>query len=123
MADPQKIHADPPAERKLANLAIIWRFIARYRGHVIGALLALLIAAGATVAIPAAFRLIIDRGFAAHGGDISRWFKLLLLIVLVMAVATAFRYYFVSWLGERVVADIRQAVQCNLLRLAPSFFE
>src|SRR4051812_16659351 len=40
-----------------------------------------------------------------------------------MAIGTAFRFYFVSWLGERVVADVREAVQCNLLRLAPSFFE
>ncbi|HEY1604062.1 MAG TPA: ABC transporter transmembrane domain-containing protein [Allosphingosinicella sp.] len=127
MADPlpapETMSANPPAPRRLANLIVIWRFIACYRGHVVGAVLALLVAAGATVAIPGAFRLIIDRGFAAHGGDIGRWFKLLLLIVLVMAVATAFRYYFVSWLGERVVADIRQAVQRNLLRLAPSFFE
>ena len=118
-ADP----AAPPAPRRLSNLIVIWRFMVRYKGHVASALLALLVAAGATIAIPNAFRLIIDRGFAAHGGDIGRWFKYLLVIVMVMAVATAFRFYFVSWLGERVVADIRQAVQRNLLRLAPSFFE
>jgi ATP-binding cassette subfamily B protein len=44
-------------------------------------------------------------------------------VVIVMAIATSFRFYFVSWLGERVVADVRTAVQRNLLRLAPSFFE
>src|SRR3954454_18282152 len=109
--------------RKIANLAIIWRFTARYKGHVAGALLSLLVAAGATLAIPNAFRLIIDRGFASIGGDIGRWFQYLLLVVVVMAVSTAFRFYFVSWLGERVVADVREAVQRNLLRLAPSFFE
>ncbi len=115
---------DPSAPRKLGNLAIIWRFTARYKGHVVGALLALLVAAGATLAIPNAFRLIIDRGFAdASGADIGRWFQYLLLVVIVMAFATAFRFYFVSWLGERVVADVREAVQRNLLRLAPSFFE
>ncbi|HEX4737618.1 MAG TPA: ABC transporter transmembrane domain-containing protein [Allosphingosinicella sp.] len=122
MAEPAPA-ADPPAPRRLSNLLLVWRFVARYPGHVGGALLALLVAAGATTAIPNGFRLIIDRGFAAHGGDIGRWFKLLLVIVIVMAIATAFRVYFVSWLGERVVADIRQAVQRNLLRLAPSFFE
>jgi ATP-binding cassette subfamily B protein len=123
MADPQSRAADPPPQRRLSNLAIIWRFTAHYRGHVAGALLALLVAAAATLAIPNAFRLIIDKGFAAIGGDIGRWFQYLLLVVIVMAIATAFRYYFVSWLGERVVADVRQAVQRNLLRLAPSFFE
>ncbi|HEY7810340.1 MAG TPA: ABC transporter transmembrane domain-containing protein [Allosphingosinicella sp.] len=115
---------DLPAPRKLGNLRIIWGFTARYKGHVLGALLALIVAAGATLAIPNAFKLIIDRGFGgAAGGEIGRWFQYLLLVVLVMALATAGRFYFVSWLGERVVADLRQAVQRNLLRLAPSFFE
>src|SRR3954468_2502279 len=122
MAAPQTPDA-PPAQRKLSNLVVIWRFTTRYKGHVAGALLALLVAAGATVAIPNAFKLIIDKGFGAHGGDIGRWFKYLLLIVVVLAAATATRFYFASWLGERVVADIREAVQRNLLRLAPSFFE
>ncbi|HEX2763323.1 MAG TPA: ABC transporter transmembrane domain-containing protein [Allosphingosinicella sp.] len=114
----------PEPSRKLANLLLVWRFTARYRGHVVLAFLSLLVAAGATLAIPNAFRLIIDRGFSGSGGaDIGRWFQYLLLVVVVMAVATAFRFYFVSWLGERVVADVREAVQRNLLRLAPSFFE
>jgi len=108
---------------KIANLRIIWHFVRRYKGHVVGALLSLLVAASATLAIPNAFRLIIDKGFAASGGDIARWFQYLLLVVVVMAIGTAFRFYFVSWLGERVVADVREAVQRNLLRLAPSFFE
>jgi ATP-binding cassette subfamily B protein len=114
---------DAPAPGKIANLRIIWGFVARYKGHVAGALLSLLVAASATLAIPNAFRLIIDKGFAAAGGDIARWFQYLLIVVLVMAIGTAFRFYFVSWLGERVVADVREAVQKNLLRLAPSFFE
>jgi ATP-binding cassette subfamily B protein len=71
--------------------------------------------------VPYAFKLIIDRGFS--GGDIGRWFQYLLFLVIVMAIATAVRFYFVSWLGERVVADIRLAVHRNLLRLAPGFFE
>lgn len=115
--------ADPITSRKLGNLAVIWRFTSRYRGHVAGAMLALLVAASATLAIPNSFRLIIDRGFSATGGDIGRWFQYLLMVVIVLAIATACRFYFVSWLGERVVADVRQAVQRNLLRLAPSFFE
>jgi ATP-binding cassette subfamily B protein len=114
---------DAPAPGKISNLRIIWGFVARYKGHVAGAVLSLLVALAATLAIPNAFRLIIDKGFAASGGDVARWFQYLLVVVLVMAIATAFRFYFVSWLGERVVADVREAVQRNLLRLAPSFFE
>ncbi len=65
----------------------------------------------------------IDKGFIASGGDVGPYFQILLVIVLVLALATATRFYFVSWMGERVVADIRIAVQANLLRLAPRFFE
>jgi ATP-binding cassette subfamily B protein len=103
---------------------MISRFALRYPGHIAVAGLALLIAAGATSGVPFAFKLIIDKGFASGGGgDIARWFEYLLLLVAVMALATAFRFYFVSWLGERTVADIRLAVHRNLLRLSPGFFE
>src|SRR3954467_5505199 len=123
MAAPQASDA-PPAQRKLSNLVVIWRFTARYKGHVAGALLALLVAAAATLAVPNAFRLIIDKGFGGNGtADIGRWFEYLLVVGVIMALATASRFYFVSWLGERVVADVRRAVQRNLLRLAPGFFE
>jgi ATP-binding cassette subfamily B protein len=114
---------EPKTGRKIGNLSMIWRFAIRYPGRIAGAAVALLVAAGATLAIPNSFRLIIDKGFAAMGGDIGRWFQYLLIVVIVMAIATAFRFYFVSWLGERVVADVRNAVQRNLLRLPPSFFE
>ena len=110
-------------QRKIGNLRLIWRFAARYPGHIMLAAIALITAAAATLAIPSGFRLVIDRGFAAQGGDIARYFRYLLLIVAVLAVATASRFYFVSWLGERVVADIRVAVQRHLLTLAPRFFE
>ena len=101
--------------RKINNLGLVWSFAARYRGHVLLAMLALLTAAAATLAIPSGFRLVIDRGFAADGGDITRYFRYLMLIVCVLALSTAGRFYFVSWLGERVVADIRVAVHRNLL--------
>ena len=111
-----------PKGKSLADLNMVWNFARRYPGHIIGAAFALLVAASATSAVPIAFKLIIDRGFAG-GGNIGRWFEYLLLLVLVMAIATATRFYFVSWIGERVVADIRLAVHRNLLRLAPGFFE
>ena len=109
-------------KRSLSSLRMVWRHALRYPGHIVAAALALLVASAAWIAVPYAFKLIIDKGFGG-GGDISRWFEYLLFLVVVMAVATAVRFYFVSWLGERVVADIRLAVHRNLLRLAPGFFE
>ncbi len=109
--------------RKIGNLGMIWGFAKHYPSRIVAAGLALIVAATATLAIPNGFRLVIDKGFASHGGDIGRWFEYLLLVVIVLATATATRFYFVSWLGERVVADLRIAVQQNLLRLSPSYFE
>ncbi len=111
----------PPG--KIGNLVTIWRYAIRYKGTLTGAGLALLIAAGATLAIPDGFRRLIDRGFAAGGGEIGPLFNYLLVMVVVLAVATAFRFYFVSMLGQRVVADIRVALHDNMLRLEPRFFE
>nr|WP_294849248.1 ABC transporter transmembrane domain-containing protein [uncultured Sphingomonas sp.] len=115
-------NAEPPKGKSLSSLGMVWGFAKRYPGHIIGAAIALLVAAGATSGVPYAFKLIIDRGFSGTG-DIARWFEYLLMLVVVMALATATRFYFVSWLGERVVADIREAVYRNLLRLSPGFFE
>ena len=113
---------DRPKGKSLSDLGMVWHFARHYPGHIVCAGIALLLAAGATSGVPYAFKLIIDRGFSG-GGDIARWFQYLLFLVLLMALATAVRFYFVSWLGERVVADIRLAVHRNLLRLAPGFFE
>lgn len=110
------------ARSSLGSLAMLWRFATRYPGRIAAALAALIVSSAATLAIPSGFRLVIDRGFMG-GGDISRWFQYLALIVLILSLATAARFYFVSWLGERVVADIRSATQANLLRLEPRFFE
>ncbi|MEB3416144.1 ABC transporter transmembrane domain-containing protein [Alteriqipengyuania sp. WL0013] len=111
--------------RSIGPLAMVWKAALAYPSKLALAGAALLVTASATLAIPAGFKLIIDRGFAEGGdpADIGRWFEYLLLIVVVLAIGTALRFYFVSWLGERVVADIRTDVQKNLLRLSPGFFE
>lgn len=105
---------------------MVWGFATRYPGRIACAALALLIAAAAATSIPYGLKLVIDKGFGPGAGEarhIAIWFEGLLGVVVIMAVATAFRYYFVSWLGERTVADIRLAVHRNLLRLSPGFFE
>ena len=115
-----------PKGRSIRNLRMIWGFASRYPAQIAIALLALAVAAGATVSIPWGFKLVIDKGFGSGVGNvhaIAPWFESLLGIVAVMAVATAVRYFFVSWLGERTVADVRLAVHRNLLRLSPGFFE
>ena len=123
MARAPKVHVEPGTS--LGPLRMIFAAARRYPGKVALALVALVVTAAATLAIPSAFKLIIDRGFVAgtDPAEIGRWFRYLFLIVAVLALGTASRFYFVSWLGERVVADIRLAVQRNLLRLSPGFFE
>ncbi|CAN5373603.1 ABC transporter ATP-binding protein/permease [soil metagenome] len=134
MTQPDTIPATPSNEsqvdipqvdrRRLGSLMMIWTAARHYPWHIVGAAISLVLAATSALAIPSGFKLVIDRGFAAgSSGNIGRWFEYLLMIVLVMAIATALRFYFVSWLGERVVADIRTGVQRNLLRLAPRYFE
>ncbi len=122
MEDAPQTTARADARPALGSLAMLWRFARRYPGRIGGALAALIVSSAATLGIPSGFRLVIDKGFMG-GGDISRWFEYLLLIVIILAIASALRFYFVSWLGERVVADIRSATQANLLRQAPRFFE
>jgi ATP-binding cassette subfamily B protein len=121
---PPAIEPPAPSGRRLSNLALLWGFARHYPWRIAGALVALVVAAGATLAIPQGILHVVDQGFGAgEGTDISPWFQALLAIVGVMGVATAVRFYFVSWIGERVVADLRQTVQAHLVRLDPGFFE
>ncbi len=118
--------APAPPPRRIGELRLIWGMAARYPGRIAAALAALVVSSSATLAIPYGFKRVIDRGFIAGGGSaasVGGSFRYLLMIVVVLAIATALRFYFVSWLGERVVADLRRRVQGNLLGLAPRFFE
>ena len=107
--------------RAMGPLWMLIRAAWNYPGHMAGAGLALLTTSAATLAIPSGFKLVIDRGFGE--GEITRWFQYLLILVLVLAIGTAFRFYLVSWLSERVVADLRLKVYDNLVTLPPSFYE
>ncbi len=110
--------------RRIGDLAMVWRHAANYPRQIAFAGLALLTTSAATIGIPYGFKRVIDRGFGpGEGGSVANSFHYLLMIVVVLALATAVRFYYVSWLGERVVADIRTNVQRHLLRLTPRFFE
>ncbi len=114
-----------PRQRRIGNLALVWRRALRYPGRIAAAFAALCVSSAATLGIPYGLKRVIDRGFSQgvdpHGVTTS--FHYLLMIVVVLALATATRFWFVSWLGERVVADIRGEVQANLMTLSPRFFE
>ena len=111
----------------LAVLRALWPFLAPYRGRVALAAAALIVAASATLTLPLAFRQLIDLGFssaaAAGAAGVDRAFVALFLVAVVLALGTACRFYFVSWLGERVTADIRNAVYRQVLGQDPRFFE
>jgi ATP-binding cassette subfamily B protein len=118
--------AEASRKRRLGNLWIVWRAASNYPAQIAAALFFLILSSAATLAIPYGFKRVIDRGFGTHGASpeaVTQAFHYLLMIVAVLALATACRFYFVSWIGERTVADLRVAVQRNLLTLPPRFFE
>jgi ATP-binding cassette, subfamily B, bacterial len=107
--------------RPLLNLA---PFVARYRWRAVAALAALIAAAGATLVVPVAVRRMIDNGFdPGHAGLIDKYFGMMIVVVAVLAGASAMRYYLVTTLGERVVADLRDAVFARLTMLSAAFFD
>ncbi|HYD80723.1 MAG TPA: ABC transporter transmembrane domain-containing protein [Paucimonas sp.] len=119
--------ARPPTKSSLATLRGLLPFLRPYKRQFLLAGVALLVAAGATLAIPYAFRQLIDLGFGAAGArsaeHIDLYFLALFGVAGVLAVATAARFYTVSWLGERVTADLRSAVYSHVVEQSPQFFE
>lgn len=98
-----------------------YRVLARYKTQWLLAALFLLLAAAATLTVPLAFRDLVDTGLTSDAIDLK--FINLLLLAIALALMTASRFYVMSWLGERVVADIRQRVFENVLRQSPGYFE
>jgi len=103
-------------------------FLTPYRNRFVIAGIALVVAAGSTLAIPYAFKQMIDLGFGANAGvrsaaHVNEVFLALFAVATVLALATAARFYSVSWLGERVTADIRNAVYSHVVQQSPEFFE
>jgi ABC-type multidrug transport system fused ATPase/permease subunit len=95
-----------------------------YRRRILAAALALVVAAGSVLAIGQGLKLVIDRGIAAgNPGMLNEALVGLLAVIVVMSGATFGRFYLVTWLGERVTADLRRAVFDHILKLSPAFFE
>src|SRR5215467_4526938 len=110
--------------KKLAPLRALAPFLRHYRGMIAAAALALIVAAVASLILPVAVRGVVDHGFSvADAANISRYFLALIGVAALMGVASATRFYLVTWIGERVTADVRDQVFSHVLALSPSFFE
>jgi ATP-binding cassette subfamily B protein len=123
---PASAAAEAEGERRAAlrPLLALKPYILRYKGMVAAALVALIVAAAATLAVPLAVRRMIDVGFTGIEPDlVDKYFATLLGVGLILAFASAARFYCVNWLGERVVADIRTDVFKHLTGLSPAFYE
>lgn len=120
MAEP----GERPGGKSLRPLRMLVPFVLPYRGTLTAALTSLLIASGAMLALPIALRYLIDNGFIARDvGTVNRYFGWFLAAALVFSAFAALRYYLVTWLGERIAADLRNAVYRRVIEMDPEFFE
>ena len=109
---------------RFGGLALLGPYLRPYRGRTVLALLSLLVAAGTVLAFGACLRALIDRGFAQGRPDVLNYaLASLLAVAIVLAIASGARYYLVSWLGERVVGDLRRDLFAHVVRLGPAWFE
>lgn len=127
--DPEKVEsADGPAPQRqrmsLKPLKTLMPLITAHKGALWGAVIALVASALAMLSVPLAVRRMIDKGFAGNDSAlINNYFLTLIGIGIVIAIASPARYYFVNWIGERVVADLRTKVFAQLAKLGPAYFD
>jgi len=113
----------PPRKlQKLGSLKTLWPFVRRHAGLFTAWLVALAVSSTATLSLPMAVKQMIDHGFSG-GGEINRAFMLLFIVAVVLALATAARFFFVSLLGEKVVADLRAQLYAHLIGLDAGFHD
>jgi ATP-binding cassette subfamily B protein len=113
-----------PPVTALRTVARVRGYLRPYTRQVVYAAIALVVAAATVLAVGQGLKFVIDRGFTAgNPAELDRMLGLMLIVVVLLAMATYTRFYFVSWLGERVTADLRRSVFDHLLRLPPGFFE
>ena len=115
---------DRVASRNIGQLRLLFRFIRPYRLQLAGAMLALTVAAVTVLALGQGLRDLVDHGFAAGDArELDRAVIVLFGVTVLLAVSTFARYYLVTWIGERVVNDLRRALFDHVIRLSPAFFE
>ena len=115
---------EPVSTRQRRALRLAWQFIRPYRRQALLALLALVVTAAITLSMGQGIRLLVDQGFMTRSAhQLNQTIGLFLVLVLALAIGTFSRFYLVSWIGERCVADIRRAVFDHLVGLHPGFFE
>jgi ATP-binding cassette subfamily B protein len=112
----------PVTKAPIGSLRALWPFVRAHRPLLVAWLVALACSSAATLSLPPAFRRTIDQGFSS-GANIDRAFLFLFVVALVLALATAARFYFVSLLGERVVADLRRQLYAHLIALDAGFHD
>ncbi|MEE9546610.1 MAG: ABC transporter transmembrane domain-containing protein, partial [Hyphomicrobium sp.] len=125
-AQPHNENTDEQEKRRVSvrPLLALKPYLLKYPGMIALAGIALVVSALAMLVVPLAVRRMIDLGFGSHDDVfIDRYFAMLVVIGLVLAVASAARFYFVNWLGERVVADLRGDVFRHIAKLGTAFFE
>jgi ATP-binding cassette subfamily B protein len=119
-----QVGEERPKSRSLKPLRALWPYIARYKGTLVLALAALLIASAAMLVLPLAFRNVIDKGMAVSDrATVDLYFGAFIGAAAVFGVFAALRFYLVTWLGERVVADLRANIYQRVIRMDPTFFE
>lgn len=115
---------DRPKSRNIGALRGLAPFVLKYKARLAMVFIMLTMASAATLAMPYGVGVLIDNGFSDNGtGDIDQYFGFFLALATLLAVSSAGRFYFVMWMGERVVADVRKAVYDHLVGLSPTFYE
>jgi ATP-binding cassette, subfamily B, bacterial len=115
---------EPTSKAPIGSLRALWPFIQRHRVLFVAWLLALAVSSTASLSFPLAIKTMIDQGFKSGSGtDIDRAFLLMFGVALVVALSTAARFFFISLLGERVVADLRERLYAHLIGLDAGFHE
>ncbi len=121
---PSGLRSDAPSRGSLKLLAELWQFVRPYRLQVAGAMAALLTAAATVLGLGMGLRRLVDEGFSAGNAALLNQAVLVLFgVVILLAVASYVRFYLVSWIGERVVADIRKRVFDHIVTLSPAYYE
>jgi ATP-binding cassette subfamily B protein len=108
----------------VSQLALIWPLVTPYKKYILLALILLILGAAANLSLPVAFKQMIDLGFSSeHQNQLSKYFFMVFIVASLMVLFTSLRYYWVSWVGQKVVTDLRKKVYTQVLKQSPEFFE